>query len=98
MNIVRYHTDAGPTYGSLDESGSVHAIVGDIFGDFDVGGPVADIDDLKILAPVDPTKLIGVGGNYLAHLEEGGEDAFVPQFPMVFQLRRRRDWAGGFPL
>lgn len=86
MKFMRYQADAGPAYGSLEESGAVHAISGDIFGDFDVGGRVADADDLKILAPIDPTKLIGVGGNYLAHLEEGGEDAFVPQFPMVFQL------------
>ena len=86
MKFVRYQTDAGSAYGSLDESGAVHAVSGDIFGDFDVGGRVADVDDLKLLAPVDPPKLIGVGGNYLAHLEEGGEDAFVPQFPMVFQL------------
>ena len=86
MKFVRYQTDAGAAYGSLEENGAVHAVSGDIFGDFDVGGRVADVDDLKLLAPVDPPKLIGVGGNYLAHLEEGGEDAFVPQFPMVFQL------------
>jgi len=86
MKFVRYQTDSGPSYGSLEESGAVNAISGDIFGDFDVGGRVADSDDLKFLAPVDPPKLIGVGGNYLAHLEEGGEDVFVPQFPMVFQL------------
>jgi len=86
MKFVRYRSDAGPAYGSLDGSGAVNAVSGDIFGDFDVGERVADADDLKILAPVDPRKLIGVGGNYLAHLEEGGEDAFVPQFPMVFQL------------
>jgi len=86
MKIVRYASNAGPAHGSLDENGSVYAIRGDIFGDFDVGGRVADADDLKLLAPVEPPKLIGVGGNYLAHLEEGGDDAFVPQFPMVFQL------------
>ena len=86
MKFVRYQTDAGPAYGSLEENGAVRAVSGDIFGEFDVGRRAADMDDLKILAPVDPTKLIGVGGNYLAHLEEGGEDAFVPQFPMVFQL------------
>ena len=84
MKFVRYQTDAGAAYGSLEESGAVNAVSGDIFGDFDVGGRVADYDDLKILAPVDPPKLIGVGGNYLEHLHEGGEDAFVPQFPMVF--------------
>ena len=86
MKIVRYQTDSGPAYGSLDEDGAVYAISGDILGDFDVGGRVADIDDLKILAPVDPPKLIGVGGNYLEHLHEGGDDVFVPKFPMVFQL------------
>ena len=86
MKIVRYASKAGPAHGSLDENGSVYAISGDIFGDVDIGGRVADADDLTLLAPVDPPKLIGVGGNYLAHLEEGGDDAFVPQFPMVFQL------------
>lgn len=86
MKFVRYASDVGSCLGSLGEDGSVFAISGDIFGDFDVGGRVADVNELKLLAPVDPPKLIGVGGNYLEHLHEGGEDVFVPQFPMVFQL------------
>lgn len=86
MKIIRFETEAGTVHGSLEAGAEVRAISGDIFGDFDVEGRVADVDDLNLLAPVDPPKLIGVGGNYLEHLHEGGEDVFVPQFPMVFQL------------
>ena len=42
MKFVRYQSDAGPAYGSLEENGAVRAVSGDIFGDFDVGGRVAD--------------------------------------------------------
>lgn len=86
MRIVRFHTDSGPAYGSLTEGGSVHAISGDIFGDFAVGAKVATVDDLRLLAPLDPPKVIGVGANYLEHIQEGGEDTAIPSFPMVFQL------------
>ena len=59
MRIVRYAHASGACYGSLDDDGTVRAIDGNIFGDYSVGDAVGSVDDLKLLAPVEPGKPLG---------------------------------------
>ena len=84
MRIVRYAHPSGPRHGSLDDDDTVHAIDGDIFGDYSVGDPVGSVDDLKLLAPVEPGKAIGVGLNYMEHIMETVGESGVPKMPMLF--------------
>ena len=86
MKFIRYQTDDGPAYGALKDGGAVNAIDGDVFGDYTVGARVAYLDDLHLLAPVDPPTVIGAGANYLAHILEGHDESAIPQFPMLFTL------------
>jgi len=84
MKIVRYATDSGPRYGSLNDDGTVHAVDGDIFGDHSIGSQLSPLGNLKLLAPVEPRTIVGVGMNYLAHIMETTGPSGTPQFPMTF--------------
>jgi 2-keto-4-pentenoate hydratase/2-oxohepta-3-ene-1,7-dioic acid hydratase in catechol pathway len=47
-----------------------------------VGSELGSLDELELLAPTAPTKIIGVGRNYVAHAAEHGVD--VPEAPLLF--------------
>lgn len=79
--IARYLVGAQTHYGTLD---------GDTLlrwkgTPFDGGGPGGQTDrlaDVRLLAPVDPPRIFGVGLNYVSHIAETG--APTPQRPMLF--------------
>lgn len=79
--FARYSTDTGPQFGLVDEVG-VHAIDGHPFGDWRETGRQVDIEGLRLLAPVIPTKVVAVGRNYRDHASELGGD--VPDTPLLF--------------
>lgn len=82
VKILRYQSDTGAQYGVLDGDATVRQLVGSPFGDYEVGQAVGSVDSLKLLAPVAPSKVIGVGANYKLHIEEGSGS--VPEVPMLF--------------
>ena len=82
MKIVRYQADGAAAYGALQDDDSIREIVGSPFGDFSVGDQVADFATARVLPPVEPRKVIGVGLNYIKHIEEIGMNK--PEFPMLF--------------
>ena len=82
VKILRYQSDAGAQYGVLEGDATVRQLVGAPFGDYEVGQAVGSVDSLKLLAPVAPSKVIGVGANYKLHIEEGSGS--VPEVPMLF--------------
>ena len=45
-------------------------------------GPTHNVDDVKLLHPVVPNKLIGIGLNYRSHAEESQLD--IPSVPVIF--------------
>ncbi len=82
VKILRYQSDTGAQYGVLEGDATVRQLVGSPFGDYEVGQAVGSVDALKLLAPVVPSKVIGVGANYKLHIEEGSGS--VPEVPMLF--------------
>ena len=83
MKLVRYESGGEAAYGALESDDSIREVVGSPFGDFDVGGRVADLGDVRVLSPVEhPSKVIGVGLNYVSHIEESGHE--TPKIPMLF--------------
>ncbi len=82
MKIIRYSCNGGAAYGVLEEDGSIMEMAGSPFGEFSVGGKAADLESVRVLAPVEPSKIVGVGANYMLHIEESGMEA--PKFPMLF--------------
>lgn len=62
--------------------GEVQALVGDLFGETRPEGSPLALGSVRLLSPVAPSKVIGVGSNYRAHALEMGKP--VPTVPKIF--------------
>jgi 2-keto-4-pentenoate hydratase/2-oxohepta-3-ene-1,7-dioic acid hydratase in catechol pathway len=81
MRIIRYlDRELRTHYGSEDKGGTVRRIQGDLFGDWAVTAAEAEVS--KLLAPVAPTQVFGIGLNYRKHAEE--TNARIPEYPILF--------------
>lgn len=80
MHIIRYQDAAGRTGYAARQGETDYEIEGDLFGAHRVTDRVADVH--KLLAPVDPVAILGIGLNYRKHAEETG--AKVPERPILF--------------
>lgn len=81
--VVRFTdgTDGDPAYGIV-EDGRVERISPHPFVPHDRTGESLPLDEVRLLAPVIPSKVVCVGRNYVDHAaERGGE---VPQEPLLF--------------
>jgi 2-keto-4-pentenoate hydratase/2-oxohepta-3-ene-1,7-dioic acid hydratase in catechol pathway len=81
MRIVRYSHDGQLSFGVL-EGKTIAAITPHPFGPFEYSGERLDPDDVRLLAPVLPTKVVAVGKNYADHAKEMGDQ--VPDEPIIF--------------
>ncbi len=81
MKIVRYldHNNC-IHFASLEADGRHLRITGDVFAEYTVTGEPADV--AKLLAPIIPSQIIGIGLNYRQHATETG--AKIPEYPVVF--------------
>ncbi|MDH3943404.1 MAG: fumarylacetoacetate hydrolase family protein [Anaerolineae bacterium] len=82
MQIVRYKIKSSQVRNGWLHNGLIGEISGSIWGDFERGEAEIDLEKAKLLAPVEPGKIICVGRNYAAHAEE--HDAEVPEVPLIF--------------
>jgi 2-keto-4-pentenoate hydratase/2-oxohepta-3-ene-1,7-dioic acid hydratase in catechol pathway len=81
MRIVRFQQGQRTAYG-VWEGEVIHEIIGSIFGDFTLGQVTHRITNVRLLAPVEPTKILCVGLNFRDHIEEIGFD--TPKYPAHF--------------
>ncbi len=81
MKIVRVTTEDGPAWGTV-EGNEVRRLADGPFGSLDPGESIGRLDDLHLLAPAVPSKIVCVGRNYAAHAAEHGAD--VPSEPLLF--------------
>jgi 2-keto-4-pentenoate hydratase/2-oxohepta-3-ene-1,7-dioic acid hydratase in catechol pathway len=82
MRIARYQTKNNTTqYGWLLEN-KIGPIEGDIFGDYRRLEAVTPLGEVKLLAPVQPSKILCIGRNYAEHARE--QKAEVPKVPLLF--------------
>jgi 2-keto-4-pentenoate hydratase/2-oxohepta-3-ene-1,7-dioic acid hydratase in catechol pathway len=78
MRIVRYRHGNEVGFGVLEDT-TVAAIRPHPFGPFQYSGTRLPLDDVRLLAPVLPTKVVAVGRNYVEHAREmGGEMGAEP--------------------
>lgn len=82
MKILRFEADGRKGYGILQEDGSILKLMGSPYGEFQIGRKVAELGEVRVLAPVAPAKVVGVGLNYVSHIKESGKEQ--PGFPMLF--------------
>ncbi|HZD79375.1 MAG TPA: fumarylacetoacetate hydrolase family protein [Actinomycetota bacterium] len=83
MRLVRFRTADRIATGALEGgSGSVRVLGGTFFQNPVPTGEELPLDDVRLLAPVLPSKVVAVGRNYLAHAKEFG--GAVPDEPLLF--------------
>jgi 2-keto-4-pentenoate hydratase/2-oxohepta-3-ene-1,7-dioic acid hydratase in catechol pathway len=81
MRIVRYSHDGEMSFGVLEDQ-AVAQITPHPFAPFEYTGERVALDDVRLLAPVLPTKIVAVGRNYADHAREMGNE--VPEEPIIF--------------
>jgi 2-keto-4-pentenoate hydratase/2-oxohepta-3-ene-1,7-dioic acid hydratase in catechol pathway len=81
MKIYRFRYTRKILYGILKEE-FLFPLKGSIFRDFEIGGSPIPMGEVKLLPPVLPSKIVGIGRNYRAHAEELGHS--VPETPLIF--------------
>ncbi|MDJ0790540.1 MAG: fumarylacetoacetate hydrolase family protein [Acidimicrobiia bacterium] len=82
MKIVRVDAEADDiTYGAVEPDG-IRLFHGSPFFQWERSETVLPISQVKLLAPVIPTKIVAVGRNYVDHAAE--MDSAVPESPVIF--------------
>lgn len=76
MKIVRFQRGSEVAYGLIEED-AIYT-----FERPDRLSKVAELAEVKLLAPAQPTKIVAVGANYRAHAEEMGHP--LPESPLLF--------------
>ena len=77
MKIVRFVENDAARVGVLRD-GMVFRAHGSPFATLEPGEAVGPLDDLHLLPPVEPTKIIGVGLNYARHITEHDPNRQIP--------------------
>lgn len=78
---VRFEKDNACAYGVI-ENDVVCELKGGLFSNLQITDNVYKLDEIKILAPCEPTKIIGIGLNYYDAVKKN--NAKVPVEPVVF--------------
>ena len=81
VSLSEKEKNESPRYGILD-SDSIREISAAPWTDWVATGESALLDTVRLLAPVEPRKIVCVGRNYAAHAAELGND--VPKEPLIF--------------
>jgi 2-keto-4-pentenoate hydratase/2-oxohepta-3-ene-1,7-dioic acid hydratase in catechol pathway len=83
MRLVRFRYGDRIMAGAVDPgSDLIRVLKGTFFEDPVPTGDEVPIEDVRLLAPVLPSKVVCVGRNYAAHASELGNE--VPEEPLVF--------------
>jgi 2-keto-4-pentenoate hydratase/2-oxohepta-3-ene-1,7-dioic acid hydratase in catechol pathway len=81
MQIIRYEYRDEVGWGIL-EAGGITRIEGDPVGDYRRSAQELDARLVRLLPPIKPGKIIGIGLNYAAHAAESGK--LLPAEPLMF--------------
>ena len=82
MKIYRFESPGGAMRHGVLRGDRLHPIRGSIFGDLAAEETGTPIGEVRLLAPVTPSKIVAVGRNYKDHAEEFGNP--LPEEPLLF--------------
>jgi len=85
VRIARYAFDGDVAFGVVEgavESAEVAEIAGHPFGPIEFTGTRRPLSQVRLLAPVLPSKVVAIGKNYAEHAAEMGAEA--PEAPLIF--------------
>ncbi|MGA1023506.1 MAG: fumarylacetoacetate hydrolase family protein [Aquiluna sp.] len=81
MRLVRFNSEGSTSYGLLDGD-SIRQIMGEPFAEINYSGETFALADVKLLAPVEPKKIVLVGLNFASHAAEIHQE--TPSEPLIF--------------
>ncbi|WP_409290267.1 fumarylacetoacetate hydrolase family protein [Peribacillus sp. SCS-37] len=81
MKFTRFTVNSSNHTGIFEE-GTIREITGDIFGKWDYTGQTFSEKEVKLLAPLEPNQIIGIGANYVSKVEDIPEQ--LPEIPVFF--------------
>ncbi|MBS1249328.1 MAG: putative protein YisK [Chloroflexi bacterium] len=82
MKLIRYQNSEKESHIGWVLGDKLGPVRGDIFGEYQREEATIPVEDVQLLAPVRPSKIIAIGRNYAAHAEEHGAE--VPEIPLAF--------------
>lgn len=82
MRIARFKANDHIYYGEIKNE-HVYVIEGDIFDQYIVTPRAFHVKDVRLLAPLEPGKIICIGLNYLSHVQDK-EGREVAEEPIIF--------------
>ena len=83
MRIVRFASAQGMSFGVLDGDGNVAQIEGHPFGRIQFTGARYAQADIRLVSPILPSKVVGIGKNYAEHVAEMNTGD-APKEPLIF--------------
>ena len=81
MRLVRFNSEGSTSFGVLDGD-SIRQITGEPFAEINYSGETFSLADVKLLAPVEPKKIVLVGLNFASHAAEIHQE--TPSEPLIF--------------
>lgn len=81
MKIIRYQDGAATKWGVIEE-GMIREMEGDPFGHFHLSSRAKKLEEVKLLSPCLPSKIVALGLNYKDHAEE--VKLPIPDKPLLF--------------
>ncbi len=81
MKIVRY-ADGNLRYGLLEPDGTILPLEGSPYESLKTTRPATSLDKVRLLAPIEPRSVVGVGFNYARHAREANVP--LPSMPVLF--------------
>lgn len=81
MKFIRFEVNAVACAGVL-ENEVIRKIEGNIYKDWTYTGEEFSINDVKLLAPLEPNQIIGIGANFVAKQEDLPKE--LPAIPVFF--------------
>jgi 2-keto-4-pentenoate hydratase/2-oxohepta-3-ene-1,7-dioic acid hydratase in catechol pathway len=80
-NLARFSINGRVCWGVIHD-GEVYEIKGSVFGNYKITDQSCPVDNIKILVPFRPSKIIAVGRNYKDHAKE--KNVEIPIEPRIF--------------
>jgi 2-keto-4-pentenoate hydratase/2-oxohepta-3-ene-1,7-dioic acid hydratase in catechol pathway len=84
MKYIRYEVEKEVCFGILEQDTITKLDGNYITGQAGKTSVTHDVKDVRILPPVDPGQVLGIGLNYALHAEEQGKP--LPEEPMMFMV------------
>lgn len=82
MKIVRYRDETSANKWGVIEESMVREMEGNPFGHFHLSSKAKKVEEVKLLAPCLPSKIVALGLNYRDHAEE--VKLPIPEKPLLF--------------